>query len=64
MVEDHSDSKTINLLLPQHGLLFLISTKGSFICTIHQTGQYIIWLLLYYSGALAGRELAKWVQHE
>ena len=37
MVTDHSDSERGNLLLP-HGLLFLISSKGSFICTILQTG--------------------------
>ena len=36
MVKDHSDSKRGNLLLP-HGLLFPISSKGSFICTIPQT---------------------------
>ena len=30
---DHSDSARGNLLLP-HGLLFPISSKGSFICTI------------------------------
>ena len=32
MVKDHSDSKRGNLL-PQHRLLFPISSKGSFICT-------------------------------
>ena len=37
MVKDHSDSERGNLIL-QHGLLFLISSKGSFICTIPQTG--------------------------
>ena len=37
MVKDHSDSERGNLLLP-HGLLILISSKGSFICTIPQTG--------------------------
>ena len=36
-VDDHSDSERGNLLLP-HGLLFLINSKGSFICTIPQTG--------------------------
>ena len=36
MVKDHSDSKRGNLL--PHGLLFLISSKGSFIGTIPQTG--------------------------
>ena len=33
MVKDHSDCEGGNLLLP-HGLLFPISSKGSFICTI------------------------------
>ena len=37
MVKDHSDSEKGNLL-PPHGLLFPISSKGSFICTIPQTG--------------------------
>ena len=33
MIKDHSDSEKENLLLP-HRLLFPISSKGSFICTI------------------------------
>ena len=37
MVKDHSDSEKGNLLLP-HRLLFPINSKGSFICTIPQTG--------------------------
>ena len=36
-VKEHSDSKRGNPLLPQ-GLLFLITSKGSFISTIPQTG--------------------------
>ena len=36
-VKDHSDSERGNAL-PEHRLLFLISSKGSFICTIPQTG--------------------------
>ena len=36
MVKDHSDNEKGNLL-PPHGLLFPISSKGSFICTISQT---------------------------
>ena len=36
MVKDHSDSERGNLLLP-HGLLFPISSKGSFICIITHT---------------------------
>ena len=34
MVKDHSDSKREISLLPLHGLLFVISSKKSFICTI------------------------------
>ena len=37
MVKDHLDSKRGNPL-PPHGLLFPISSKGSFICIIQQTG--------------------------
>ena len=37
MVKDHSDSEKGNPL-PPHRLLFLIISKGSFICTIPQTG--------------------------
>ena len=37
MVKDHSDSQKGNPL-PPHRLLFPISSKGSFICTIPQTG--------------------------
>ena len=37
MVKDHSDSDKGNLL-PPHRLLFTTNSKGSFICTIPQTG--------------------------
>ena len=37
MVKDHCDSEKGNPLLP-HRLLLSISSKGSFICTIPQTG--------------------------
>ena len=37
MVKNHSDKERGNLL-PPHGLLFPICSKGSFICTIPQTG--------------------------
>ena len=37
MVNHHSDSERGNPL-PPHGLLFPNSSKGSFICTIPQTG--------------------------
>ena len=37
MVKDHSDSERGNLMHP-YGLLYLINSKGSFICTFPQTG--------------------------
>ena len=37
MVKDHSDSEEGNSL-PPHRLLLSINSKGSFICTIPQTG--------------------------
>ena len=37
MVKDHADSERGNPL-PPHGLLFSISSKGSFICIIPQAG--------------------------
>ena len=37
MVKDHSFSKRENLLVPLHGLLRPISSKGSFIFTIPHT---------------------------
>ena len=37
MVKNNSDSEKGNSL-PPHGLLFPISSKGSFICIIPQTG--------------------------
>ena len=40
MVKDHSDSEKGNPV-PPHGLLFPINSKGSFICTIPQTGLHI-----------------------
>ena len=40
MVKDHSDSERGNML-PSHGLLFLISSKCSFISIIPQTGYNI-----------------------
>ena len=46
MVNDHPDSEWGNTWLP-HGLFFLISSNGSFICTIPQTGQHIPQPLLH-----------------
>ena len=47
MVKDHSASERRNPLLPLRGLLFPISSKGSFTCTIPQTGEYITEPLLH-----------------
>ena len=47
MVKDHSASERRNPLLPLCGLLFPISSKGSFTCTIPQTGEYITEPLLH-----------------
>ena len=43
MLKDHSDNQRGNPLPPLHGLLFLISSKGSYIdiCTTPQTGYHI-----------------------
>ena len=49
MVQDHSDSYRGNLLLPPHRLLFPISSNGSFICIIPQTGLHIPRPLLHQS---------------
>ena len=48
MVKYHSDSERGNPL-PPHGLLFPISSKGSFICIIPQTGCHIPRPLLHQS---------------
>ena len=47
IVKDYSESERGNPLPPLHGLLFLISSKGSFICIIPQTWQYILQPLLH-----------------
>ena len=48
MVKDHSDFEGGNPL-PPHGLLFPISSNGSFICIIPQTGYHIPRPLLHQS---------------
>ena len=53
MVKDHSDSERGNPL-PTHGLIFPISSKGSFICTIPQTDSTYHGLCCTSRGALAG----------
>ena len=65
MVKDHSDSETGNPL-PPHGLLFPISSKGSFICTIPQTGEHIPRPLLnqLWSTGWNGTTTNAWTLHE
>ena len=54
MVKDHSNSKKGNPL-PPHGLLFPISRKGYFICTIpHDRIAHYHGLCYTSRGALAG----------
>ena len=48
MVNDHSDIERGNPLPPLHRLLFS-SGKGSFMCTITQTGFHIPQPLIYHS---------------
>ena len=55
MVKDHSDSEKGNLLSP-HRLLLSINSKGSFICTIPQTGYHIPWPLLHQSWSTGWNE--------
>ena len=53
MVKGHSDSERRNLLPPLHGLLFPISSNGSFVCTNPDRTAHTS--LCYTSrGALAG----------
>ena len=61
MVKDHSDSERGNLL-PPHRPLFPISCKGSFICTIPQTGTaYTMVFVTPVVEHWLEREIAQWV---
>ena len=53
VVKDHSDSERWNTQ-PPHGLLFPISRKGSFTCTIPQTGYHMPRSFYTSRGALTG----------
>ena len=57
-VNDHSDSERGNPLPPQ-GLLFPISSNGSFICTIPETA-FVTPVVEHW----LEREIAQWVHHE
>ena len=56
MVKDHSDIERGNALPPLHGLLFSISSKGSFKCTIPQTEKHIPQPLLHQSWSIGLNE--------
>ena len=55
MVKDHSDSERGNPL-PPHGLLFPISSKGSFICTIPDR--------ITHTMAFVTRVVEQWLEQE
>ena len=55
MVKDHTDSERGNPL-PPHRLLFPINSRGSFLCTIRQTGLHIPRPLLHQSWSTGWNE--------
>ena len=57
IVKDHSDSER-GSQLPPHTLLFPINSKGSFICTIPQTGWHIQCVWFTSRGSLAGMRIS------
>ena len=60
MVKDHSDSERGNLL-PPHGLLFPISSMGSFICTIPDRIVHTTAFVTPVMEHWLEREIAQWV---
>ena len=60
MVKDHSDSEKGNLL-PPHGLLFSINSKGSFICTIPDRITHTTAFVTPFVEHWLEREIAQWV---
>ena len=60
MVKDHSDSEKGNLL-PPHGLLFSINSKGSFICTIPDRIAHTTAFVTPVMEHWLEREIAQWV---
>ena len=63
MVKDHSDSEIGNPL-PPHGLLFPISSKGSFICIIPNRIPHTTAFVTPVVEHWLEREIAQWVHHE
>ena len=60
MVKDHSDSDRRNPLPPQ-GLLFLINSKGSFICTIPDRIAHTTAFVAPVMESWLEREIDQWV---
>ena len=63
MVKDHSTSERGNPLLP-HGLLFPISSNGSFICTIPDRIAHTTAFVTQVVEQWLKREKYQWVLHE
>ena len=63
MVNNHSDSERGNPL-PPHGLLFPISYKGSFICTIPDRIAHTTAFVIPVVEHWLEREITQWVHHE
>ena len=59
MVNDHSDSER-GKPLPPHGLLFPISSMGSFMCIIPHTMTFVTPVVEHW----LEREIAQWVHYE
>ena len=64
MVKDHSYSERRNPRLPLHGLSFLISIKGSFICIIPDRITHTTAFITPVMEHWLEREIAQWVHHE
>ena len=65
MVKDHSDSERANPLSPLHGLLFSISSKGSFY--MHHPTDRIAHITAFLTPVVEHwleRQIAQWVHHE
>ena len=60
MVKDHSYSERGNPL-PPHGLLFLISSKGSFICKITNRITHTIAFVTPFVEHWLEQEIVQWV---
>ena len=59
-VKDHSDSERGNALPPPYGLLFPISSNGSFICAIPHTTAFVTPVMDHWLEP----EIVQWVHHE